>query len=51
MANVNASVEQILPQAGADNGGRRIGFLNAVVKAGATDVRCGRRKGAGRYAC
>lgn len=38
MANVNVSVEQVLPQAGADNIGRKLGFLNGATKAGATDT-------------
>lgn len=38
MANVNAAAERVLPQAGADSGGRKVGFLNGVTKAAATDT-------------
>ena len=32
MANVNVSIDQLLPQAGSDNKGRRIAFFSGVTK-------------------
>ncbi len=38
MANINISVDQLLPQAGSDNAGRRISFSNSVTKVAQNDT-------------
>jgi len=38
MANINTAAERVLPQAGADNEGRKIGFLDSVTKVTASDT-------------
>lgn len=38
MANVNTSVEQVLPQAGADNKGFKLGFIDSATKAAQNDT-------------
>lgn len=38
MANVNAVVVPIYPQAGADNKGRKLGFLDSATKAAQNDT-------------
>ena len=38
MANVNATVQELLPQAGSDMKGTKIGFLNSATKATQNDT-------------
>ena len=38
MTDVKKAVEQLLPQAGADNAGGRIGFLDSATKAAQNDT-------------
>ncbi len=38
MANVTASIEQILPEAGASNAGRKMGYLSSTTKAAQNDT-------------
>ena len=38
MANVNVSADQILPQAGSDNSGRRISVVSGSTKAAQNDT-------------
>lgn len=38
MTNVNAAAEQILPQAGADTQGRKLGLVDSVAKAAQNDT-------------
>lgn len=38
MANVNKAVERVLPQAGADAKGYKLGFLDSATKAGQNDT-------------
>lgn len=38
MANVNTSIDQLLPQAGSDSAGRRFSFLSGATKAAQNDT-------------
>ena len=38
MANVNTNTEEIFPQGGADNAGRKLGFLPVTAKAAQNDT-------------
>jgi hypothetical protein len=38
MANVNATVEEVYPQAGSDMAGFKLGFLNSATKAAQNDT-------------
>jgi len=38
MANVNATVEEVMPQAGANLTGRKLGFLDSATKAAQNDT-------------
>ena len=38
MANVNVAAEEILPQAGADSKGRKLGLIDSVAKVAQNDT-------------
>lgn len=38
MTNVNVAAEELLPQAGADNEGRKLGLIDSVAKAAQNDT-------------
>lgn len=38
MANINISIDELLPQAGSDSKGRKIAFIDGATKATASDT-------------